>query len=65
MATPNQLPPDVAAAFNEVPAAGERFAALPAERQAEWLAWLDRAESGRDRQQRLDEMMRRLTGVAT
>lgn len=65
MATPSQLPPDVAAAFNEVPAAGERFAALPTERQAEWLAWLDRAESGRDRQQRLDEMMRRLAGVST
>lgn len=60
MATPSRLPPDVAAAFNEVPAAGERFSALPAERQNEWLAWLDRAEGDRDRQQRLDEMMRQL-----
>lgn len=60
MATPRQLPPDVAAAFDEVPAAGERFAALPAERQAEWLAWLDQARGGRARQQRLDEMIRRL-----
>jgi eukaryotic-like serine/threonine-protein kinase len=60
MATPRQLPPDVAAAFDEVPAAGERFAALPAQRQAEWLAWLDRGRGGRARQQRLDEMIRRL-----
>ena len=67
MATPRQLPPDVAAAFDEVPAAGERFAALPAQRQAEWLAWLDRGRGGRARQQRLDEMIRRLgpAGVAT
>jgi beta-lactam-binding protein with PASTA domain len=60
VATPRQLPPDVAAAFDEVPAAGERFAALPSERQAEWLAWLDHARGGRARQQRLDEMIRRL-----
>ncbi len=67
MATPRQLPPDVAAAFDEVPAAGERFAALPAQRQAEWLAWLDRAGGGQARQERLDEMINRLapTGVAT
>jgi beta-lactam-binding protein with PASTA domain len=60
VATPQQLPPDVAAAFDEVPAAGERFAALPSQRQAEWLAWLDQARGGRARQQRLDEMIRRL-----
>src|SRR3954447_7747916 len=60
MATPRQLPPDVAAAFNEVPAAGERFAALPTQRQAEWLAWLDRGRGGRARQESLDEMIRRL-----
>jgi beta-lactam-binding protein with PASTA domain len=67
VATPRQLPPDAAAAFEEVPAAGERFAALPAQRQAEWLAWLDRARGGRARRQRLDEMIRRLApaGVAT
>jgi eukaryotic-like serine/threonine-protein kinase len=67
VATPRGLPPDIAAAFDQVPAAGERFAALPAQRQEEWLAWLDRAESGRDRQQRLDELIRRLgpSGVAT
>jgi beta-lactam-binding protein with PASTA domain len=60
MSTPRQLPPDVAAAFDEVPAAGERFAALPPQRQAEWLAWLDRGRGGSARQQRLDEMIRRL-----
>jgi beta-lactam-binding protein with PASTA domain len=60
VATPRQLPPDVAAAFDEVPAAEERFAQLPAERQDEWLAWLDRGRGGRARQQRLDEMIRRL-----
>jgi beta-lactam-binding protein with PASTA domain len=60
VATERQLPPDVAAAFDEVPAAGERFAALPPQRQAEWLAWLDRARGGRARQQRLHEMIRRL-----
>jgi beta-lactam-binding protein with PASTA domain len=65
VATPRQLPPDVAAAFDEVPAAGERFAALPAERQGEWLAWLDRGRGGRARQRRLGEMMRRLGAPGT
>jgi beta-lactam-binding protein with PASTA domain len=60
VATQRQLPPDVAAAFDEVPAAGERFDSLPAERQAEWLAWLERGRGGRARQRRLDEMVRRL-----
>jgi beta-lactam-binding protein with PASTA domain len=55
-----QLPADVAVAFDEVPAAGDRFAALPAERQAEWLAWIDRGRGGRARAQRIDEMLRRL-----
>jgi beta-lactam-binding protein with PASTA domain len=68
VATVRELPPDVAAAFDEVPAAGERFAALPAQRQGEWLAWLDRGRGGRARQRRLDEMVRRLApagGAAT
>lgn len=60
MATRGQLPADVAAAFEEVPAAGERFAALPPERQGEWLAWLDRGRGGRAREARIDEMLRRL-----
>jgi beta-lactam-binding protein with PASTA domain len=65
VATERQLPPDVAAAFDEVPAAGDRFAALPAQRQAEWLAWLDRGRGGRARQRRLDEMVRRLAPART
>jgi len=60
VATRRQLPPDVTAAFDEVPAAGDRFAALPAQRQAEWLAWLDRGRGGRARQRRLEEMVGRL-----
>ena len=54
-----ELPPDVAAAFDSAPGARERFAALPPERQAEWLAWIDRAR-GRARAGRIDEAMRRL-----
>jgi beta-lactam-binding protein with PASTA domain len=60
VATERQLPPDVAAAFDEVPSARDRFFSLPSERQAEWLAWLDRGRGGRARQGRLNEMMRRL-----
>jgi len=65
VATGRQLPPDVAAAFDEVPAAGDRFAALPAQRQAEWLAWLDRGRGGRARRRRLEEMVRRLAPART
>src|SRR5580765_519786 len=57
MATPRELPADVAAALNRVPEARDRFAELPAERQAEWLSWIDRGE---DRGPRIDEMIRRL-----
>lgn len=57
MATRRELPADVAAALDRVPEARDRFAGLPAERQAEWLSWIDRAE---DRPQRIDEMIRRL-----
>jgi beta-lactam-binding protein with PASTA domain len=60
VATERQLPPDLGAAFDEVPAAGDHFASLPGERQAEWLAWLERGRGGRARQRRLDEMIRRL-----
>jgi len=60
MATRRELPADVAAAFDRVPEARDRFAALPAERQAEWLSWIDRARGRRARATRIDEMMRRL-----
>ena len=43
MATRRELPPDVAATFDRVPKAGDRFFALPTDQQAAWLQWLDRA----------------------
>lgn len=60
MATRRELPADVAAAFDRVPEAGDRFAELPAERQLDWLNWIDRGRGRRGRASRIDEMMRRL-----
>jgi eukaryotic-like serine/threonine-protein kinase len=60
MAARRQLPPDVAAALDRVPEAGSRFAALPADRQTAWIAWIDRARGRRARAGRIDEMVRRL-----
>lgn len=60
MAARRELPADVAAAFDRVPEARERFAALPAERQVEWLNWIDRARGRRARAARIDEMIRQL-----
>jgi beta-lactam-binding protein with PASTA domain len=65
MATRRDLPADVAAAFERVPEAGERFAALPAEEQVRWLHWIDRARGRRARNRRIDEMVRRLIPSAT
>jgi beta-lactam-binding protein with PASTA domain len=59
MAVRQELPPDVAAAFDRVPEAGSRFAALPSDRQAAWLDWIDRARGRRARAGRIDEMIRR------
>jgi uncharacterized protein YdeI (YjbR/CyaY-like superfamily) len=64
MASRRELPADVAAAFDRVPEAGARFAALPPERQLEWLNWIDRAR-GRRRAARIDEAIRRLLPSAT
>ena len=60
MATRRELPADVAAALDGVPEARDRFAALPAERQAEWLSWIDRGRGRRGRGSRIDEMIRNL-----
>ncbi len=57
-----QLPPDFAAALDRVPAARDRFAQLPAERQAEWLRWIDAGRGRRGRLGRIDEAVRRLSG---
>jgi len=63
MAT-RQLPPDVAATFDRVPEARDRFFALPADQQAAWVQWIDRARGRRARAGRIDEMVRRLLPAA-
>jgi beta-lactam-binding protein with PASTA domain len=66
MATRVDLPADVVAALDRVPQARERFFALSAEQQADWLSWMDRARSPSGRAARIDEMIQRLgaPGVA-
>jgi beta-lactam-binding protein with PASTA domain len=54
-----QLPQDFAAALDRVPEARDRFAALPADRQAQWIDWINRAR-GRRRAARIDDAVRRL-----
>jgi beta-lactam-binding protein with PASTA domain len=65
MAPRSELPADVAAAFDRVPEARDRFAAMPAERQIEWLNWIDRGRGRRGRAARIDEAIRRLIPSAT
>ena len=60
MVTRPRLPADIAAAFDRYPEAGDRFASLPVEQQADWLGWVDEARGGRSRAQRIDELVRRL-----
>jgi len=61
MSSRPELPADVAAAFDRNPAAGDRFAALPPEQQADWLNWIDQGRGGAaGRQGRIDEAIRRL-----
>ena len=59
MATRVDLPADIAAALNGVPEARARFEAMPADRQAQWVEWID-STSGRTRAARIDEAVRRL-----
>jgi beta-lactam-binding protein with PASTA domain len=65
MATRRELPPDFAAALDRYPAARVSFAAMPLQRQNEWLAWIDRGRSRRGRAGRIDEAIRRLSPPAT
>jgi beta-lactam-binding protein with PASTA domain len=60
MASPRELPPDIAEAFDRVPEAGSRFSALPAEQQTAWVDWIGRGRGRSARAQRIDEMIRRL-----
>jgi beta-lactam-binding protein with PASTA domain len=64
MAVRTELPADFAAALDRFPAARDRFAAMPAEQQDEWLSWIARGH-GRTRAQRIDEAVRRLSPPAT
>ena len=65
MATRRELPPDFAAALDRYPAAQASFAAMPLQRQNEWLAWIDRGRGPRGRAGRIDEAIRRLSPSAT
>ena len=59
MAAVRDLPDDFAAALDRVPEARDRFRAMPADRQAQWVDWIERAP-GRQRGARIDEAINRL-----
>jgi beta-lactam-binding protein with PASTA domain len=59
MAVRHDLPEDFARALDRVPEARDRFYAMPPERQAQWVDWIERAR-GRQRAARVDEAIRRL-----
>src|SRR5947207_14985348 len=64
MSTREEFPADVAAALDRFPEANDRFAALPPERRADWLHWIDRGRGRRARASRIDERIRRLGPAA-
>ena len=64
MSSRQEFPADVAAALDRFPEANDRFAALPPERRADWLNWIDRGRGRRARASRIDEMIRRLGPAA-
>lgn len=59
MAVVRELPEDFAAALDRVPEARERFLAMPADRQVQWIDWIERTR-GRRRAARIEEATRRL-----
>jgi len=62
MSSSQEFPADVAAALDRNPAAGDRFAALTPDQQADWLNWIDQGRGGAaGRQGRIDEAIRRLS----
>ena len=63
MAVVRELPQDFAAALDRVPEARDRFLAMPAERQAQWIDWITRAPRRR-RAARIDEAIDRLLPTA-
>jgi beta-lactam-binding protein with PASTA domain len=63
MATRVDLPADIAAALDRAPEARARFDAMPPDRRAQWIDWIDGA-GGRERAARIDEAVRRLAPAA-
>jgi beta-lactam-binding protein with PASTA domain len=63
MAVVHELPEDFAAALDRVPEARDRFLAMPVERQAQWIDWIERG-GGRGRAARIDEAIDRLLPAA-
>lgn len=57
-----ELPPDLAAALRRHEPARVAFEALPPERQAEWVRFVERGRTRRGRSRRVEDAVRRLGG---